>query len=109
MSHSKAPLFPLEDQKTAHLAKAIGHPARIAILRLMARYRYVEHGFLVAQLPLASPTIQQHLNYLAERDVISIDIEPAKARYAVNWSGLEGLQEILHTCLDDVCTGRNNP
>lgn len=102
MSFSKAHLFPEPDQATAKLARAIGHPARIGILRLMAELGEVESKRLCNALPLSHPTIQQHLKYLHERNIILVDTIPKKAKYQVNWSGFNDLKLILGKCLMDV-------
>lgn len=102
MSFSKAHLFPVPDQETAQLARAIGHPARIAILRIMAQESQAESKMLSRSIPLSEPTVQQHLNYLLKRDIIAVDIRPKKARYRVNWVRFEGLQVILGNCFTEM-------
>jgi hypothetical protein len=102
MSYSKAHLFTDADQQAARISKAISHPARIAILRIMAQKEYVESRTLIRMLPLAAPTVQQHLNFLSSREIIGINTKPAKARYWINWQRFEGLRSMLNQSLDQV-------
>nr|WP_177204710.1 helix-turn-helix transcriptional regulator [Hymenobacter arizonensis] len=61
MTHAKSAAFPLPQQRTAHLAQALTHPARLAILQLLADRRRRFAGEICAALPLARTTVSQHL------------------------------------------------
>jgi ArsR family transcriptional regulator len=87
MSPSEVP----DDEQLAAMAKAIGHPARIAILRLLARRDTCATGDVVAELPLAQSTVSEHLRILREARLIQGEIEGPRTRYCVNADGLAAL------------------
>ncbi|MDP2275049.1 MAG: metalloregulator ArsR/SmtB family transcription factor [Archangium sp.] len=58
------------DEELAVLAKALGHPARVKILRLLAARNSCVCGELVDELPLAQSTVSQHLKVLKEAGLI---------------------------------------
>ena len=64
MSQNKATLFSADQQELATVAKALGHPARVAIIRLLAARATCTCGELVAELPLSQSTVSQHLKEL---------------------------------------------
>jgi ArsR family transcriptional regulator len=77
-----------DDHTLAAMAKAIAHPARIAILRLLANRETCATGDVVAQLPLAQSTVSEHLRILREAGLIQGEIEGPRTRYCVNANGL---------------------
>lgn len=81
-----------DDETLAAMAKAIGHPARIAILRLLANRETCVTGDVVAELPLAQSTVSEHLRILREAGLIQGEIDGPRTRYCVNPSGLATLQ-----------------
>lgn len=81
-----------DDDTLAAMAKAIGHPARLAILRLLARRETCVTGDLVAELPLAQSTVSEHLRILREAGLIQGEIEGPRTRYCVNPPGLHALR-----------------
>jgi ArsR family transcriptional regulator len=81
-----------DDDTLAAMAKALGHPARIVILRLLARRETCATGDVVAELPLAQSTVSEHLRILREAGLIQGEIEGPRTRYCVNPSGLAALR-----------------
>ncbi len=77
-----------DDATLAAMAKAIAHPARIAILRLLANRATCVTGELVAELPLAQSTISEHLRILREAGLIKGEIEGPRTRYCIDHDGL---------------------
>ena len=69
------------DDETAHLAKALGHPARVAILRLLLTRGDCICGDLVDRLPLAQATVSQHLKVLKEAGWIQGEIDGPRVCY----------------------------
>ncbi|HSM93257.1 MAG TPA: metalloregulator ArsR/SmtB family transcription factor, partial [Anaeromyxobacteraceae bacterium] len=57
---------PEADEQLAELAKALGHPARVQIMRLLVRREACVCGDIVDELPLAQSTVSQHLKVLKE-------------------------------------------
>jgi ArsR family transcriptional regulator len=80
-----------DDETLAAMAKAIAHPARIAILRLLARRETCATGDLVAEFPLAQSTVSEHLRILRAAGLVQGEIEGPRTRYCVNRAGLAAL------------------
>lgn len=80
-----------DDDTLAAMAKAIAHPARIAILRLLAHRETCATGDVVAELPLAQSTVSEHLRILREVGLVQGEIEGPRTRYCVNANGLAAL------------------
>ncbi|MGF1452462.1 MAG: ArsR/SmtB family transcription factor [Opitutales bacterium] len=64
MAKSKADLFPPEEIALAGFAKCLAHPARVAIVTFLRENREASCGQIVEALPLAQPTVSQHLKAL---------------------------------------------
>ncbi|MEM6993761.1 MAG: metalloregulator ArsR/SmtB family transcription factor [Myxococcota bacterium] len=67
----------------ARLAKALGHPARVAIVRLLLRRATCVCGEIVDELPLAQSTVSQHLRLLKEAGLVRGDIDGPRVCYCV--------------------------
>ncbi len=76
--------FSNEDQQTAAFAKAISHPVRVQILRLLNRQACCYTGDLTELIPLAQSTISQHLKALKDVGLIQGEIMPPKVKYCLN-------------------------
>lgn len=84
MGTTKTELFSKADNQLAAFAKAIGHPARVAILRKLATMDACVCGDLVADLPLSQSTVSQHLKELKKAGLIQGEIEGKKVCYCIN-------------------------
>ena len=93
------------DQQTmiAHFAKALGHPARIAILHFLASQETCFFGEVHDVLPIAKATVSQHLKELKEAGLIQGEIEGPKVRYCINKENWELARVILAEFFND-CT-----
>lgn len=78
--------FPEADQRLADVAKALSHPARIAILRLLAQRGACICGEIVEDLPLSQSTVSQHLKALKEAGLIRGEIEGPRTCYCLDAS-----------------------
>ena len=88
MAHIQSDRYNEEEIKIARIAKALSHPARVAILELLARQDACYCGDIVEELPIAQATVSQHLKELKNSGLIQGDIEPPKVRYCIhpgNW------------------------
>ncbi|MDA8312873.1 MAG: metalloregulator ArsR/SmtB family transcription factor [Actinomycetota bacterium] len=85
----------VDDDTLAAMAKALGHPARLRIMRLLTERHACVTGDLVAELPLAQSTISEHLRILREAGLIQGEIEGPRTSYCVNRGGLAALQEAI--------------
>ena len=68
----------------ARFAKAMGHPTRLQILKLLADQSCCFTGDLVEVIPLAQSTISQHLKELKKAGLIQGEINPPKVKYCIN-------------------------
>ncbi len=80
------------DEELAALAKAIGHPARIQILRILARRTSCVCGDIVEELPLAQSTVSQHLKVLKEAGLIRGEVDGPRVCYCVEPRALRRLK-----------------
>lgn len=89
MAQNKKEQFSDSDNQMADFAKALSHPARIAILRKLASVNQCVCGEIVDVMPLAQSTVSQHLKELKDAGIIQGEIEGAKSCYCINWNELE--------------------
>jgi ArsR family transcriptional regulator len=73
----------LADEQLARMAKALGHPARVAIVRMLVRHEGCIVGDIVDELPLAQSTISQHLKHLKQAGLVRGDIDGPRICYCV--------------------------
>lgn len=85
----------LDDAALALAAKALGHPARVRILRLLTERQACVTGELVAELPLSQSTIYEHLRILREAGLIQGEIDGPRVSYCVNRAGLAALKQAV--------------
>ncbi len=81
--------FTQKEQDLANFAKAMAHPARIAILKVLAQRNECVCGEIVAQLPLAQSTVSQHLKELKNAGLITGTIDGPRSCYCINWKAFE--------------------
>ncbi len=92
MGITKTQHFSAAQNELAILAKAIGHPARVAILQHLIKVNSCICGDLVNELPLAQPTISQHLKELKNAGLIKGNIEGNAICYCLNEAGFEKIK-----------------
>lgn len=97
MGLSKTEVFSKEDNRMADLAKAFAHPARVAILRLLASKKACICGDLVDELPLSQATVSQHLKELKRIGIIQGSIDPPRVCYCINEKVWEEAQQMFGT------------
>ena len=85
---------PAADEELAALAKALGHPARVQILRLLVRRESCICGDIVDELPLAQSTVSQHLKVLKDAGLIRGDIDGPRVCYCVEPGTLRRLKAL---------------
>ena len=84
MGATKSYEFTAKENRLAKYAKALAHPARIAILKLLASKRTCICGDIVDELPLSQSTVSQHLKELKEAGLIKGEIEGVKICYCID-------------------------
>lgn len=92
MGATKTDLFTEEQNEIASLLKAIAHPARIAILEYLIKVDTCICGDIVNELPLAQPTISQHLKELKNAGLIKGSIEGTAICYCVDKTSVARIQ-----------------
>jgi ArsR family transcriptional regulator, arsenate/arsenite/antimonite-responsive transcriptional repressor len=83
------------DEELAELAKAIGHPARVQILRLLVRRTSCVCGDIVDELPLAQSTVSQHLKVLKEAGLIRGEVDGPRVCYCIEPRVLRRLKALV--------------
>lgn len=84
MGATKSEEFSVKDNRIAKYAKALSHPARVAILKLLIQKQACVCGDIVDELPLSQSTVSQHLKELKEAGLIKGDIDGAKVCYCID-------------------------
>ncbi len=92
MGATKTEHFTDKQNEIATLAKALGHPARIAILEYLLKVDTCICGDIVNELPLAQPTVSQHLKELKNAGLIKGDIEGNTICYCIDEKVLNKLK-----------------
>ena len=86
---------PEADEELAELGKAIGHVARVQILRLLVRKAGCVCGEIVDELPLAQSTVSQHLKVLKECGLIRGEVEGPRVCYCIEPRALRRLKALI--------------
>ncbi|MDR9365447.1 MAG: metalloregulator ArsR/SmtB family transcription factor [Balneolaceae bacterium] len=108
MAITKAELFDKKQVQTAEFAKALGHPARIAILEILSKRDTCICGDITEQLPLAQSTVSQHLKALKSAGIIKGEIDGVRTCYCLDEETISDLQEIMNNFLTNLSTQHSN-
>lgn len=107
MGASKTASFSVEQNELATLFKALSHPARIAIVDYLLKVDSCICGDIVNELPLAQPTISQHLKELKNANIIQGTIEGTAICYCINPDTMAKIEshfgEIRHKLTNKCC------
>jgi ArsR family transcriptional regulator len=98
-ARGQADLRPIEggeaDEELAALARAVGHPARVQILRILARRSTCVCGDIARELPLAQSTVSQHLKVLKDAGLIRGDVDGPRVCYCIEPRALRRLKALV--------------
>ena len=100
MGATKSAEFSIKDNSVARYAKALSHPARIAILKLLLKRQACICGDIVEELPLSQSTISQHLKELKAAGLIKGEIEGATVCYCIDEKQWKKAQVVLNDLFD---------
>ncbi|MBS1625672.1 MAG: winged helix-turn-helix transcriptional regulator [Bacteroidetes bacterium] len=100
MGASKKEEFTVKDNRLARYAKALAHPARVAILRLLLKKQACICGDIVEDIPLSQSTISQHLKELKEAGLIKGEIDGARVCYCIDETEWARAQEEMNILFD---------
>jgi ArsR family transcriptional regulator, arsenate/arsenite/antimonite-responsive transcriptional repressor len=89
MGATKTEHFTNKQNQIATIAKALGHPARIAIIEYLMKANECICGDIVNELPLAQPTVSQHLKELKNAGIIKGNIDGNSICYCINEKTIE--------------------
>jgi DNA-binding transcriptional ArsR family regulator len=92
MGATKTDHFTDKQNAIATLAKALGHPARVAIVDYLLKVEACICGDIVNELPLAQPTVSQHLKELKNAGIIKGEIEGNTICYCLDKNSIDKLQ-----------------
>lgn len=95
MAITKAKLFEKNQKRTAELMKALGHPARVAIIELLAEQDTCICGDITKELPLAQSTVSQHLKALKKAGIIKGEIDGVRTCYCLHEKGIKEISELF--------------
>ncbi len=102
MGASKTELHTAQQTELAIMAKALAHPARIAILQEMLSKSACQCGELVSSIGLAQPTVSQHLKELKLAGLIKGSIEGAKICYCIDQENWRRCQRLFNGMFDEL-------
>lgn len=111
MAQNKKEEFTKQEIELADYAKALSHPARIAILKIVAQRNECICGEIVEVLPLAQSTVSQHLKELLNAGLLQGRVDGTRSCYCINKKAFDKLmkafslfgEKINECCCDDSC------
>jgi ArsR family transcriptional regulator len=95
VSHRSVPRPNAADEELAVLAKALGHPARVRVLRLLARREGCIGCDIVADLELAQSTVSEHLRILKAAGLVEGEVDGPRVCYRLSGFGLARLKALV--------------
>jgi ArsR family transcriptional regulator, arsenate/arsenite/antimonite-responsive transcriptional repressor len=109
MAVSKKTEFKPDEIMLAEFAKAISHPARVAILKQVAQRQTCICGEIVEVLPLAQSTVSQHLKELKDVGLIDGTVDGVKSCYCINWTAFEKVYDLFKDFFEKAqcCKGKD--
>lgn len=104
MGTAKTECFTEEQNELASIAKALGHPARIAILQYLLKVDTCICGEIVSELPLAQATISRHLKELKAVGILRGSVEGTRVNYCIDAHRWKNIRFIFNALLDENVT-----
>lgn len=102
MAIHKRAKFTAAEQRLAAIAKALGHPARVAIVRLLAQRQACVCGELVLALPLSQSTVSQHLKELKAAGLVQGEVDGPRVCYCLDPAGWAVARQLLGDLLAEI-------
>ncbi|MCH5240020.1 MAG: winged helix-turn-helix transcriptional regulator [Muribaculaceae bacterium] len=90
-----------DQERLARIAKALGHPTRVAILSFLAKQKECFFGEIHEVLNVSKPTVSNHLSELKAAGLIQGTIEPPKVRYCINDENWKQAQALFHSFFEE--------
>ena len=95
-----------QEEQLARFAKAMGHPARIAILKFLASQDSCFFGDIHEVLPIAKATVSQHLSELKSAGLIQGEIQAPKVKYCINKDNWLLAKNLMSVFMSSDCTNK---
>jgi DNA-binding transcriptional ArsR family regulator len=108
MGATKTDHFTDKQNDIATLAKALGHPARVAIIEYLLSVDACICGDIVNELPLAQPTVSQHLKELKNAGLIKGEVEGNSICYCIDEKNWNKFHKILNALFGKYKPKKNN-
>jgi predicted transcriptional regulator len=102
MPTAKVELFDTDLQENAILFKALGHPARLAILNFLAATNSCYTGDISQEIPLGRTTVNQHLDELKKSGLIQGHITGIKTNYCINTAAMVKLKSAMEKLISNM-------
>ena len=93
-----------KQNRIAKITKALGHPARLAIVEYLVKVNTCICGGIVSELPLAQPTVSQHLKELKNAGIIKGEIVGNAICYCVDKQEIKEINNYLYNMLKEIET-----
>jgi ArsR family transcriptional regulator, arsenate/arsenite/antimonite-responsive transcriptional repressor len=101
MTNNKFDKFSAEQQDIANIGKVLSHPARIAIIQLLAEKKEIKTGNISDDLPISRTTVSQHLKVLKKIGIIKGTIDGLLIHYCIDMNRLNELRKTLNQFFDN--------
>lgn len=108
MGITKTDHFTVKQNNISILLKALGHPARVAIVEYLLKVDTCICGDIVNELPLAQPTVSQHLKELKNAGLIKGSIEGNAICYCIDEKAIEKLQHYFASISTKLSNKKSN-
>ena len=102
MGITKSEHFTDNQNELANLLKALGHPARVAIVEYLIQHKQCICGDIVSELPLSQATISQHLRELKQVGIIQGNIEGNSICYCLNPQVFQQIKQFIGIVIESV-------
>ena len=107
MGLAKVEEFTVKENKIAQYAKALAHPARVAIIQLLLKRQSCVCGDIVDELPLSQSTVSQHLKELKNAGLIKGETEGVKTCYCMDEKEWQQARQYLGALLNNPLAAKN--
>lgn len=104
MTNNKFEEFTAKQQEIALYAKVFSHPARVAIIELLAKEHEIKTGNISLDLPISRTTVSQHLKDLKEMGIIKGTIDGLKIHYCLDIVRLNEIRKSFNDFFDKSIT-----
>lgn len=105
MALTKASKFNTKENQLADWSRALGHPARIAIVQLLSRRNTCFCGDITEELPLAQSTVSQHLKVLKKAGIITGEVDGVRSCYCLNEDTIREMNTHFSKFFEQLSTG----